>query len=86
MGAISQTNQGHDLAYVRTGTVTRTWDRPSVGTGQSKVVAAMERPAPGGQVCTSGSRSGVRCYATIGHFGHFPITPDYAGPALDLTQ
>ncbi len=85
MGAISETNQGHDLAYVRTDTVARTWDGPSVGTGQSKTVTPMKRPAPGVRVCTSGSRSGVRCYATIGRFGHYSLTPDYAGPAHDAT-
>lgn len=83
MGAISERDQGHDMAYVRTDTIPRTWDGPSVGTGQSKTVTAMMKPGPGARVCTSGSRSGVRCYATIGNFGHYLLTPDYAGPAYD---
>lgn len=86
MGSISETNQGHDLAYVQTRTGPYTWDGPSAGTTQYKKVTDVLRPAPNARICTSGSRSGVRCYAQVGNYGHFQLHPDYAGPDYDVTE
>lgn len=81
VGTATVLDAGHDIAYVRSSTAPHVWDGPihPYSAQFTKPVTAMAKPVSGARICTSGSFSGARCYATIVDGGHFTLCGDWSG-------
>lgn len=82
IGSASDLDSGHDLAFVPvSGTLPWVWVGPltPISSEFTKRVTDVKKPVVGDHICTSGSFSGARCYATVINSGHYTLSTDWAG-------